>query len=238
MNSIICYAFLVVALVVVDFQSVLARQDDNDNDKEPDLQSVDHLELVLNWGPTMCLTGYINCGIKPQPKFTIHGLWAQQRPRGGVNGCPVEKYDGEKLEPIIKDMHNFWPTLSTYGDESFWRHEWNKHGGCAFVAEGINSFFSYFEATIRLFRRLRINETLRESGYVPSDQVEYPAEDIQYAITEMHRAHVNLNCYIHPETDVAYLKEVYVCYDKNLRPSDCPEIKSRCEGRNVILSNN
>lgn len=123
-----------------------------------------------------------------------------------------------------------WKTLfqGAGTDESFWRHEWNKHGTCASASSpGLRGASNYFNITLQIYDKTNINEWLREAGIIP-----LPASDKRsYAITDLHEAieshtgkRVYLDCKRLPRKISPYpiLTGVHVCLNPaSLQFMDC-----------------
>ena len=81
--------------------------------------------------------------------WSIHGLWPQYSLTKYPRFCKRAAFDISKLNPIIEDLKEYW--YSNRGpDETFWEHEYLKHGTCNF-----NNFdeFNYFKTTLILFHK-------------------------------------------------------------------------------------
>ena len=78
--------------------------------------------------------------------WTLHGLWAQWQ-----NGCQGPQFNESAIEDLMKDLDEYWPSCQG-GDESFWSHEWSKHGTCSGLTE-----HDYFQTAINLCKQYRSN---------------------------------------------------------------------------------
>jgi len=79
------------------------------------------------------------CG-SPEPiwttNLTVHGLWPNSQDGSYPATCTNEAFNDTVPEAIGMDtMTTSWPNVPLYvGDadyDSFWTHEWSKHGTCA-----------------------------------------------------------------------------------------------------------
>jgi len=83
-------------------------------------------------------------------RWTIHGLWPQNDKSDYPQFCKKVNFDPTVLDPIKSDLEKYW--LSDRGkDDTFWEHEWKKHGSCYF--ENINEL-EYFQTTLNLFHKV------------------------------------------------------------------------------------
>jgi len=69
---------------------------------------------------------------KGSDTWTMHGLWPQW-----TNGCSGPSFNYDSLSSLKADLDQYWPSCPEYGgdDETFWSHEWEKHGTCTGMTE-------------------------------------------------------------------------------------------------------
>lgn len=82
--------------------------------------------------------------------FVIHGLWPQYSSGGYPSDCTSEPFDETVINEIgLEDMNHYWPNVKsepTDADyDSFWQHEWTKHGTCSPFRQ-----LDYFNTTLTL----------------------------------------------------------------------------------------
>ena len=63
--------------------------------------------------------------------WSIHGLWPQYTKNTYPSYCRDVSFDYSALDPILSDLKQHWYSAKG-SDESFWCHEWKKHGSCMF----------------------------------------------------------------------------------------------------------
>lgn len=80
--------------------------------------------------------------------ISIHGLWPD--PESACEYCTDEVFNTSKLSSsTLAGMEKYWPTCESGSNESFWSHEWSKHGTCsgmtqdAYFSEGLSLFSKY-----------------------------------------------------------------------------------------------
>lgn len=112
--------------------------------------------LAYSWTPGFCYTtdpNYPGC-LDPNPywteNFTIHGLWPQYNTSGYPSYCSTESFDTDvPLEIGWDTMITYYPDVKydeTDPDyDSFWEHEWGKHGTCSGLSQ-----YNYFQQAIIL----------------------------------------------------------------------------------------
>jgi len=163
----------------------------------------------------------------PTDSWTIHGLWVDYC---GGNGYP-ESCDPDRDYPNLTElleqggandtlayMKKYWKDYEG-DDESFWSHEWGKHGTCitTFDPECYSNYktgeeaVDFFEKTVELFKTLPSHEWLSAAGITPSDSKTYTSEEIQTVLKKHHGQEVTLGC------DGENLNEIW--YHFNVRGS-------------------
>ncbi|PNH11508.1 Extracellular ribonuclease LE [Tetrabaena socialis] len=74
--------------------------------------------------------------------FTVHGLWPNYYDGTWPQFCePDYKFDEGELSDLEHALEEEWPSF--FGtDDTFWEHEWSKHGTCALnVLKDEHKFF-------------------------------------------------------------------------------------------------
>ena len=123
--------------------------------------------LAYSWTPGFCINQcYPGCKTPESywlNHFTLHGLWPQYITTGYPSYCTTESYNSSIPDAIGFDtMIQFWPdvkydtTSSSY--DSFWEHEWTKHGTCSTLTQ-----YNYFNDAIQLIERFQTPEVLVEA---------------------------------------------------------------------------
>lgn len=99
-------------------------------------------------------------------------------------------------------MNTYWlPNSGT--TESFWEHEWNKHGTCINTlapscygetyTPGMEAV-DFFTRTVGLFKTLDTYTALANAGITPSAEVTYTNQQIQNALSQVTGSAVVLGC--------------------------------------------
>lgn len=97
-------------------------------------------------------------------------------------------------------MQTFWKDYKG-DDETFWEHEWGKHGTCISTLEpdcytdyeSTEEAVHYFARAVELFKSLPTHDWLADAGITPGSET-YALSDIQAALDEKHGAAVQLGC--------------------------------------------
>ena len=122
-----------------------------------DAPDYDMYVFAIQWGKTMCIVNSgSTCTQKlaniPKNEMSIHGLWPSLKSGSSMSSCNSGtqvsiKDDGSD---IFYDMKEYWPSL-TGGDETFWNHEYNKHGYCYSNKIGDFDYKKYFQKSFDVF---------------------------------------------------------------------------------------
>ena len=100
-------------------------------------------------------------------KYSIHGLWPQYNEHAYPSFCKKVNFDVTQLHDILPELEKYW--YSNIGDsgiefdETFWKHEYEKHGSCVFTEI---SEHDYFSKTLDLYYKA-ITDNLPDKYYVP-----------------------------------------------------------------------
>lgn len=155
--------------------------------------------------------------------FTIHGLWPEYSSGGWPQFCPEHSHSPYPDHSAAQQC--LWPSLIGKS-ESFWQHEWSKHGTCAEPLLGNRS--SFVATVLDLHERYNLDMALGEAGIEPSASLIYEPADLEDAVRAAYDATPRVSCV--GET----LVELWMCLDLDLKPIDCPKAVQpgpRCHSR-------
>ncbi|KAF7552918.1 hypothetical protein G7Z17_g3999 [Cylindrodendrum hubeiense] len=158
----------------------------------------------------------------PSDSWTIHGLWPDY-----CDGTYPQFCDSSREYTNIKSLVSKFLGASTLSyietywvsddgdDESFWEHEFSKHGTC--ISTLNPSCYSnyqtgeevgdYVKTLVSLFKTLPTYDWLKAAGITPSTSKTYTSSAIQAALEAQHGAKVTLGC------SGKYLDEVWYHYN-------------------------
>lgn len=145
----------------------------------------------------------------PSDSWTIHGLWPDNCDGSYESYCDRRR-EYSNITDILESygagdtldyMETYWKDYRG-DDESFWAHEWDKHGTCINTLEpGCYTGYTpqeevvdYFNITVSLFKALPTYETLANAGIVPSTSRTYTSRQIQDAISAVMGNEVTIKC--------------------------------------------
>jgi len=122
---------------------------------------------AYSWTPGFCHgQKYPGC-TNPLPywtsNFTIHGLWPQYATSGYPASCTTEPFDTTIPQQIGETkMIQYWPDVqydeNSPSYDSFWQHEWTKHGTCSGLSQ-----LDYFSQALDLTSRIPTPSILYDS---------------------------------------------------------------------------
>lgn len=196
----------------------------------------DYIQLTLQWPPGFCRTHPEGCSKSQDRHFTIHGMWPTQTGTEEPSFCCYNNiFDLKALEPIMDDLEEYWPSLTSKGNGEFWSHEWLKHGTCSKNAPHMMGELNYFNETLMQTKSLGVLDSLKASGFRPSMTEVYKTVDIQNALGKViGGAKVQIDCDLEHHQSVPILTGINFCFDRNMNFVDCRPNKSRCS-RNIYL---
>ena len=122
---------------------------------------------AYSWTPGFCennaYPGCINSLPYWRNNFTIHGLWPQYLETGYPASCSTEPFDQNIPQQIGEySMIQHWPDvqyeINSSSYDSFWSHEWSKHGTCSGLTQ-----YQYFNEAIELTYRIPTPDVLSDA---------------------------------------------------------------------------
>ncbi|KAK4540885.1 hypothetical protein LTR36_008827 [Oleoguttula mirabilis] len=146
----------------------------------------------------------------PTDSWTIHGLWPDNCDGTYDSNCDdtraytniTQILQAAGATDLLAYMTTYWASDSGTA-ESFWEHEWGKHGTCISTLEPscytdyqpTEEVPDFFNRTVNLFKSLPTYEWLSAAGVVPSSSATYTSAQIQSALSVNRGGHqVHLGC--------------------------------------------
>ncbi|XP_058790237.1 ribonuclease Oy-like [Phymastichus coffea] len=225
------------------------------------------------WSPTACKNfrskqhnserACTSCAVsKAVNKWTIHGLWPSNGNNTGPYQCSGSKYEASLVNELRKELNEKWPS-AMYDNDSFWSHEWKKHGTCSNL-KATDTVTKYFSTSLRLFDAYNLGGILAEANILAGNN--YTLDSLHGAIkrklgvnvfvqcirikvgivyqrtqVQITRSQFSLNSQFFQGKHEQYLSQVQLCFDKSLRLTDCDSgngYLSSCERHyNVTYAN-
>jgi ribonuclease T2 len=176
----------------------------------------DYYVLSLSWSPQHCSNHNDSpqCDKGRRFGFVVHGLWPQFE-RGYPSNC---RGPAGVPDPVVKEMMEIMPSRQLI------RHEWQKHGTCS----GLD-VKGYFQKTEDAYVLVKIPPELKQ-----------PLKNVETTAAKVKRAFVNANPGFERSFAVLcggrFLREVRVCYTKDLEPRPCAsDVRDQCRSGSIIM---
>lgn len=189
-----------------------------------------YLLLAHFWPSTSCVffhNEHHECYVSKEVKgWTIHGLWPSivgtEKP-DYCNDSMTFKF--EEIKSLSDRLEVSWPSFDKNASfTNLWDHEWTKHGTCAYSLPILKGEFRFFNQTLNLHDTLNIKKYLEDSNIVPSDEKMYQPQDIFDAVKKGFGKVPDITCLYDKTEHQHHLEQVWLCYNKQLQPIDCPEV--------------
>jgi ribonuclease T2 len=183
----------------------------------------DYYILTLSWSPTYCESNSEDdrqCGGARPYAFVLHGLWPQYEREGWPEMCRTRERPWVP-QSTIDSMLDIMPSPRLV------IHEYRQHGTCSGLSPQ-----AYFREARRLYESIRIPER-----FVSLSQ------PLTLSPDEIKAAFLKANPHLGPDmVEVGCsrdrLREVRVCFSKDLKPRNCGEGELRrrlCRSPTVTL---
>jgi len=207
------------------------------------LQHDDHFDILIftqHWPYTTCIdwenrSSHNSCSRILQTAWSVHGLWPTQFGKIAPSFCNTTwKFDYDSVKNIKSDLDIYWPDYEMRGHpNSLWTHEWEKHGTCAAQLPALSSEEKYFQTGITLSKQIRLTEWLKEKNIVPGP-AKYTKSEVYNAVMEKTKFRPHIDCeHIDGEQ---FIKEIKVCFSKNLTLVHCDNIVSSSYGDTTLTN--
>lgn len=130
----------------------------------------DYMHLVQEWPGSFCdgKRGCVWPKFPPQQDgFLLHGLWPEFLNGSWPQFCDSSSpYNASAIKDLLPELHKYWPSLVSPDQDSFWAHEWNKHGTCCEKLTPREHV--YFQLVLLLRSRFDATAILANAGITPA----------------------------------------------------------------------
>ena len=184
----------------------------------------------------------------PDDSWTLHGLWpdncdgtyeANCDPRRAYTNI-TEILQAAGADETLEIMQKYWKDYKG-DDESFWEHEWSKHGTCISTLDPpcyadyqpTEEVPIFFNRTVSLFQSLPSYDFLSEAGITPSTSKTYTSAEIQAALSKHHGQEVYLGCSGGALNEIWYFFNVRGTLEAGSFEASVPLAKSKCPATGV-----
>ncbi|KAL5365519.1 ribonuclease T2-like protein [Aspergillus floccosus] len=137
----------------------------------------------------------------PSDSWTLHGLWPDNCDGSYEQFCDSSReysnitaiLQEQGRDDLLSYMKTYWPDYQG-DDESFWEHEWNKHGTCINTIEPScytdyspqQEVGDYLAKAVELFKGLDTYKALSGAGITPDSSKTYKRSEIESALAKLH----------------------------------------------------
>jgi len=158
----------------------------------------------------------------PANHWTIHGLWPDYCDGTYTQYCDDSReytnitqiLESYNRYDILNYMNTYWKNQDGT-DESFWEHEWDKHGTCysTLVPDCYIDYtpqeevVDFFSQTVHLFQSLPTYDFLAAANIFPSATKNYTYDEIMVALNRPRGVNATLEC------EGAQIYEVYYTFN-------------------------
>lgn len=209
--------------------------------REKNKQDYDMYCFSIQWGETMCLQKGGSCYEKleaiPANKLSIHGLWPNRQDGSRLDDChtgtdiPIED-DGSE---IFQFMNQYWPSL-TGPSETFWTHEYNKHGYCYSEEIGDYDYKLYFEKAREIFQRDNLENLIIDAlGDHPGEEISVSKSELLEKINSIIGGDDSAHLVCTKINKKYYLSEIRLNYDLDFNFIEDTLSGGACTDSNPII---
>jgi ribonuclease T2 len=178
--------------------------------------------LSLSWSPAFCLSspGAAECNGPRRYGFIVHGLWPQYE-QGWPEHCDVRR---PVPEDVVQGIADLMPARTLV------YHEWSTHGTCSGLEPA--EFFA-------LVRRAYAGVAIPRELSSPTRAIEQPPSEIGGAFRRTNprlpAQAVVVTCTT--GQSVPELREVRICFDRDLAPRACSAdaMRGACRAPRVLI---
>ncbi|KAK6336104.1 ribonuclease T2-like [Orbilia brochopaga] len=160
----------------------------------------------------------------PVDSWTLHGLWPDNCDGTWEQFCDKTR-ESKDITAVMNKfgrtetlayMQKYWKS-NDGKDDSFWQHEWNKHGTCMSTFEPKcytdyqegQEIADFMDKAVEIFKTVDTYKILSAAGITPSTSKTYTLDDLQAAAKKVHGQEVVFNCKNGVISEVWYHYNVY-----------------------------
>uniref|UniRef100_A0A1B6I0C2 Uncharacterized protein n=1 Tax=Homalodisca liturata TaxID=320908 RepID=A0A1B6I0C2_9HEMI len=196
----------------------------------------DVLIFTQHWPNTVCMTweeknpSNNSCRLpKEKDIWTIHGIWPTKLGTIGPLYCNSSyHFNATQLASIESNLTEYWIDVEVpQPANSFWKHEWLKHGTCCSALPNMSTELKYFKAGLEWLDKYNMKNVLDKAGLYPDTNTSTDLTTIWLGIKTGLGVNPSIHCIHDKKTGQYYLQEIRICFDKSLQLTDCDGIRSR-----------
>ncbi|KAF3904203.1 hypothetical protein ABW21_db0201055 [Orbilia brochopaga] len=162
--------------------------------------------------------------VGPTDSWTLHGLWPDNCDGTWEQFCDKSRESTDITAVMNKFgrtdtlsyMQKYWKS-NDGKDDTFWQHEWNKHGTCMSTFEPKcytdhkqdQEIADYMDKAVEVFKTVDTYKILSAAGITPSASKTYELSEMQAAIKKVHGQDVVFNCKDGVVSEIWYHFNIY-----------------------------
>ena len=212
-------AAIILLACLLTIASATARHRRSSNDSEPG--AFDYYLLSLSWSPAFCLgdPGAAECNGPRRFGFIVHGLWPQNE-KGWPEHCQTHQQVPDSVATGIADL---MPARGLV------YHEWSAHGTCS----GLDPA-DYFTLLRRAYISVAIPASLSGTRQAIEESPATIREAFLRANPRISAQSIVVTC---GGQESPRLREVHICFDRDLIPRACSADAARgaCRAATLIV---
>ncbi|OQV18269.1 putative Ribonuclease Oy [Hypsibius exemplaris] len=233
MNAVIAVFLGLMAVVSAGALVVPHQQQQQSGDNDWDF-----ILFVQRWPASACVNGHVTGGQAATPQkcsfppemapnaWLMHGIWPTKTgTEGPVNCDKTAKWDINPVEPLVPELKADWSNLesnTTY--DSFWSHEWLKHGTCAQNLPALVGEFNFFNVPLTLREKYYdFHAALANKNILPDANRKYSHDAFAAALQTAYGSTAEVWCAYDKGTKEHYVAEIRLCLTKTFDLMDCPD---------------
>lgn len=169
---------------------------------------------------------------KVKESWTVHGVWPTKFHTKGPQFCDRTKpFDMNKLSSIESEMMEKWTNVEKNTPlDQLWEHEWEKHGTCAAQKiPAMETELKYFQKGLDFLDAYSVTKLLNSSNIKPGIDASYKLEEIHAALEAKLKTNFAIICEKDKKTRQNFLKEIRICFSKNLTLQSCKGVLTNDE---------
>mmetsp|Transcript_52047 Transcript_52047/g.127057 ORF Transcript_52047/g.127057 Transcript_52047/m.127057 type:complete len:265 (+) Transcript_52047:61-855(+) len=171
----------------------------------------DYLHLVQEWPGSFCDSkrGCSWPSVEPIKGWLLHGLWPEFNNGSWPEYCDSSApFNMTKIQDMLPELQEYWPSLVSPDEEAFWNHEWTRHGTCA--EKMTPEEHDYFRLVLTLREKFDAYKILASKGIMANSTTTWRA--VKDALESVVGGTVEVGCNIDAQGR-KQLYEVRSCYE-------------------------
>ncbi|KAJ8932775.1 hypothetical protein NQ314_014479 [Rhamnusium bicolor] len=134
-------------------------------------------------------------------------------------------------------LNSHWTNIeANTKPNSFWKHEWDKHGTCASTLPQLDSIVNYFQQGLDWNEQYKLSNILEKGKIIPNSEG-YTIEQIYNAVKTFTNKEPMIQCTVDRQTKDSMISEIRICFNKTLDVIDCDQSNPVNKNKYGIITN-